>query len=85
MTDKLDQYKRLQDRADKLRREADRAEGGLAQMMGRLESDYGVTTLKAAKALLVELEQQATDDADAYATEMDAFEDKWGKVLEEYT
>lgn len=43
---------------DRLRTEASRAEGALAQVMGRLESEHGCDTIEAAEKKLVKLTQK---------------------------
>ena len=77
----LAEYERLKQQVDKLRRNHDRAEGALSGLLGRLESEHGCKTLKAAERKSAKLEALA-DTAEQEADEaLQQFKEKWeGKL-----
>ena len=77
----LKRYQKLKDDVDRLRREADRAEGALEELMGRLEAEFGCKTLREAKALSSRLEDEADKATKEFNSKLDEFEEEWGEVL----
>ena len=79
----LKKYDRLKTKAERLQREADRAEGALEQLMYRLESEHGVNTLADAEKLLKRREREAAKAESEFGDALEAFEGQWGEVLDE--
>lgn len=79
----LERYTKLKSEADQRRREADRAEGALQQLMGQLERDFGCRTLEEADARLAELEEEARGLEEQFDAALAAFEREWGERLRE--
>ena len=77
----LDRYKKLKADVDRCQREADRAEGALAQTMERLADEFGCKTLKAAEAKAKKLAAEAEEAEQEFAGKLDEFEEKHGAVL----
>ena len=80
-TNKLDKYQDLQDKAARLRRDADKADGALEQLMARLSKEFKVDNLKAAKKKLQALENQADEANKEFHKAVEQFEEDWGDVL----
>lgn len=78
----LREFHELKAEVDRCQREADRAEGALEQLMAKLKSEYGVTTVDEAKQLQQRLMAQAARDSQAYDTALAAFKEDWGHALE---
>lgn len=79
----LQKYQRLKERVDELRREKDRASGVVSTIKDTLREEFGVSTLKEAKAKLQELKEEQTEAEAEYETRLKAFEKEFGEVLNE--
>lgn len=78
----LKQYERLRRKADDLKREVDKAEGALEQLIGRLESEFDCKTLAQAQKMLKKLSADEAKASKKYESDLAEFEEEWGKVLE---
>lgn len=76
-----ERFRKLQQRADELQREADRAAGARDELLARLKSEYGIDSLEQGYALLKRLKKEYTAAERAYQAEADAFEEKYGDRL----
>lgn len=79
----LERYQKMKQRAADLRREADRAEGALEQVMKKLEDDFGCNSLEEAKRLQKKLTVEVEEADEKFGVLLKEFEDKWGHLLEE--
>ena len=79
----LKRYERLKTDVDRLQRDADRAEGALAQLMGRLEKEHDCATLQDAETLLKKLQAKEKAAEEKFATALAEFEEEWSDVLSE--
>ena len=82
MTDLLDRYQKMKRKADELRREADRAEGALEQLMEKLKEDFDCDTLEEAEQLSKRLEKEAKEAEEQFDVAVEEFEEEWGDELE---
>jgi len=82
MTIDLERYQSLKSNVERLRRESDRAEGALEQLMARLKEEYGCKTLSDAKELAGKLENEAAEATRKFNKELEEFEEEWSEVLE---
>jgi len=78
----LKRYEELKSQVDKYQREADRAEGALAQLMERLESEHSCKTLKQAEKKVERLKKEANQAEEEFTIALAEFEKKWDHVLE---
>ena len=77
----LNDFTMLKTKAEKLQREASRAEGALEADMKRLKSEFGCSSLKEADAKLIEMREEE-DRAKAAFDELFAkFEKDWADDL----
>lgn len=74
-------FEQLKERAERYRREADKAEGALTQALARLKEEYGCGSIEEAEALLVDLEQKAKKAEERCVRMLHEFEKKWGDKL----
>ena len=79
----LQRYLDLKEKADRLRREADRAAGAEEQLMKRLKEEFGCDSVKKAESLLENLRQEIETGEEWLKTLMGEFESKWSDKLEE--
>lgn len=79
----LVEYNRLKEDADRLQREADRAEGELIQLKRRLKVDYGCDTIADARRLLKDLVNQTTKAEKQYEAMNREFRSRWENILKE--
>ncbi len=77
----IDDYEALKRKIAALQRDKDKAEGALEQTLAKLKEDFSVDSIKAAKALLEELEKKRNKAFSKYQLEKKAFEEKWSDVL----
>ena len=82
MTD-LQRYLDLKEKADKLRRDADRAAGAEDQLKKRLVEEFGCNSVNQAKILLENLELELEGAEAEYEKAVDKFEAALNKQLEE--
>lgn len=76
-------YKRLKREIDKLDREISRKEGAQEELLRTLQRDFECETLDDAQDLLEALQQQEHKLKNKFDQELEAFEEKWGDVLQE--
>lgn len=70
----IDDLEELKRKVFNKQQEKDRADGALSQVMSRIKSEFGVSTIKEAKALLVELEEKERKESIAYTKAKREFE-----------
>ena len=75
------EYQVLKSKADKLRKEAEKAEGSLETLMKRLKDEYGLDSLEAAQDKIKELTAVVATAEAAYNSKLAAFEEEWGERL----
>lgn len=76
------EFQRLKASVDRLKSEADRAEGAHVEHMRRLEKEFGCKNLAAAKKLLESLDRKARIADKKYRKLLDDFHAKWDDTLE---
>lgn len=81
MSDGVDEYRDLLDRARKFEAKAERAKGALAEVMGCLEEEHGIESLERAKVELARLEKAKAKAGEKHSKLMEEFEAKWGDKL----
>ncbi len=82
MTLVLDDFHRLKEKVERLKRDRDRAVGALSELKKRLLREFKVKTLKDAKKLLKALLDREIGIMRKYAKARAEFDKKWGKLLE---
>lgn len=75
-------YRRLKRDVESAKAEAERAKGALSQLMSQLKSEFKCEDLKAAKALLEELEGKRDKAQRRFEEAMKAYETKWSEKKE---
>ena len=78
----LKEFQRLQDKVARLQREADKAEGALAEQMRRLKDGHGCESIEQAEQLLGELEEEQVAADKQFAKAAETFERRWKEELE---
>ena len=78
----LQRYLDLKAKAERLRRETDRAVGAEDQLKRRLIEEFDCDSVKKAKILLENLEQELSEAEAEYEKEVDKFEAAWSKQWE---
>lgn len=76
------QYEQLKSEVDRLQNEQARAEGALGNIMERLDSEYGVKTLKAAKQLRDKLAKEVDLAKSELEEALADFQRDWGDKLD---
>ncbi len=77
----LKRYDQLKQQADRARRDHDRAEGALGQLLGKLKADHGCGSIEDARALLKRLGDEVKREGQAFEKVMEDFEAEWGEQL----
>lgn len=83
MSTDLKHITKLKEQVESLQREADRSEGALEGVMSRLKDEFGCETIEDAEALLKEMKKKLRGTEERLDAEVEGFEKKWGKVLQE--
>ena len=78
----LERYQQLKRTVDRLRRDADRMEGALAQTTVRLEEEFGCETLEQAETLAAALSREADAAEREFGRAFGVFVEEWGDELE---
>lgn len=73
---------RLRKSISRLRDDASKAEGALAEKMAQLTKKFGVRTIKEAKSKLASLEEEEAELGAKLEAEVAEFEKKYGELLE---
>ena len=79
----LDEYKRLKSKVDALRRDRDRAQGALDQLMAELEDRHGCGSVEEAQDALREKRRKAGELRKRFDRAMAKFREKWKEVYDE--
>lgn len=74
--------RKLLARVEGVSREADRAAGAKAQLLKRLQEEYGCASLEEAEKLLEKKEKELAKLGDEFDRDFAAFEQKWSPYLE---
>ena len=82
MNDVLERYTRLKKRADESQQKADKAEGGLSQVLSQLKSKFNCPTLKTGEAKHEKLKVEEQELKEQFEEAMDDFEEKWPDISE---
>ena len=75
------EYQVLRTKAEKLRRDAEKAEGSLETLKQRLKDEYGLDSIEAAEEKIVELTAVVKTAEETYTAKLKAFEEEWGERL----
>lgn len=73
----------LKSKVERIRRDADRAQGAYDQAKARLKSEYDCDSLEEAQAQLKKLEKQGQEARETFDADLAAFEEKWRGKLDE--
>jgi len=76
------EFQRLQDKVARLQREADKAEGALAEQMKRLKTEHGCESIEQAEKLLAELTEEQEAAEKQFSKASAKFEKRWKEELE---
>lgn len=76
-TDPASRFAELKRDAERLKSQQARAEGELDGLLKQLKNEFGVKSLKAARKLLAELEQQAEEKRRRFTDALCRFEKEW--------
>lgn len=79
----IDALTTLREKADKMRREADRAQGALDQVMKQLREEFSCKTLDEAEKKLQELSKGEAKAKKAFDDALASFEEEWRDALEQ--
>jgi C4-type Zn-finger protein len=66
----LHEYQQLKSSLDRMQKESDRAEGALQQLKKQMKDEFGCSTIKEAKALVSDLDQQEKTTSKQYEQEL---------------
>lgn len=77
----INEVKRIKERADTLRAEAERAAGAADAALAKLKEEFGVATLAEAEAKLVAMDTEVEAAEAAYNEALAAFKAEWGDLL----
>jgi len=78
----LERYQDLKAKADKRQRRVDKAAGALEHQMAQLKADFDCDDIESARKLSKKLTHKAVEDEEVFATATEAFEEKWGEILD---
>ncbi len=79
MSSKLDKYLVLKKKVDEAQQKADRAEGGLREVMATIKQEFHCDNLGEAKAKLKRLKKEEQSSKEAFDKALDFFEEEWEK------
>lgn len=74
-------YESVKESVERRRRELDRAEGALGQLMVRLKKEHSCVSLEDAENKLKLLRRKTVEKEKVFADLLSEFEDKWGDQL----
>ena len=77
----LDRFRELKEKADRLRKRRDQAEGALEQSLALLKKNFGVGSLDEARKKLETLEAEKIEAEEEAEQALEKFEKKWGEKL----
>lgn len=77
----LRRYTQLKEKAERLQRDADKAQGALEQVKEQISKEFGCQTIKAAKALAEELQAELEQTEQKYEQQLTRFEKEWGDEI----
>ena len=71
----------LKAKVERLRRDADRAQGALEQALATLRKDFDCDTLVAGEKKLKQLEKELRVEETKFQDKLEAFQEEWKEVL----
>ena len=77
----LKEYDDLKSKIEKLKSNADRAEGALEQHMENLKEGFDCSSVKEAKALIKDMTEKQESVETAYDVALEEFKEKWEDKL----
>jgi hypothetical protein len=77
----LIEYNRLKRRAEELRSQADKAQGGLEQHMRKLKTEFNCDSVEQAEKILEELKSEQNELETSYTKALAEFKKKWKDQL----
>lgn len=72
-----EQFKRLKRDVEESKAEAERAQGSLQEIQKTVQREYGVNSLKEAKALLKRLQMKLETEESLFDEKLQEYERKW--------
>lgn len=82
MTISVKEYERLQKDVEKARSEADRAEGAVEQLLGRLKEEFDCSSVDEGDKLQRKLDEEAEKAEEAFDDALAEFKEEWNEVME---
>ena len=79
---KAEEFLELQKLVKQAREQASRAEGGLAEIMKRIEDEFGCDSLKAAKTKIKKLQQEKAEAEEKFEAGKRDFEKHWSNDIQ---
>lgn len=79
----LKKYMKLKRRVEQAQQKADKADGALEQVMKRLKTEFGVSTLSEAEKKLTVTKKQAEKLQIEFTDRVEKFEEDWGTEEEQ--
>lgn len=77
-----DKHHELKMKVEHARREADKAEGSLEELMRQLQKEFGCKSIKEAKKLLARLEKEEKEKEDEFNEALEEFEEQFDGIAE---
>lgn len=78
----LEEFTALKEKMASLKSQRDEAAGALQQLLKELKNEFGVGSIKEAEKLLARLEKEGEKESREYQRKVDAFQKKWGNILD---
>jgi intergrase/recombinase len=79
----LDDYAALKRKIESLKRDKDKAEGALEQILEQMKTEFEVNSIEEAKEMLASLQAKELSVMNKYVKAKKEFEKKWKDVLDE--
>lgn len=77
----IDRLTKLKEKAERIQRASDKAQGALEGIMGRLLQTFGCADLDEAQKLLEELKSKEEAAEVAFKKALEEFEEEWGESV----
>lgn len=78
----VEEYQELKETVERLQKESDKAEGALQQLKKQMKDEFGCSSIKEAKSLILSLEQEEKTTTKQYQAELTKFKESIKSHLE---
>lgn len=82
MSDITEQLLELKSEVEEAQQQANKAQGAHEQVLKQIKADFGCKNLQQARKKHKALKAQEAEDKQAFETEMETFQEKWGDRLD---